>query len=221
LDEFLDQFGLDNAQFFSNAIDTETKGIEVVLTHDTDLGNWGFLTTTLSGAHNETEVENINAPRGISEEVFFSQAQIDNVETGQPQDRFIANFDWGLNGFSANLRFNYYGEVETSFFTCKTQKLPCEGLGIDGPETSVKSDGQLLTDLELAYDFGNGLVAAVGGENIFDEYPDELPNTSVHGFISNGPGVAPGASTPFGVQGVGGNFKYPWESTPFGTGGAF
>lgn len=223
LDEFLGQFGFDNAQFFSNAIDTETKGVEVVVTHDADLGNWGFLTTTLSGAHNETEVEKINAPAGISEDVFFSKAQVDNVETGQPQDRFIANFDWGLNGFSANLRFNYYGEVETSFFSCDGLGLggDCEPLGIDGPQSSVKSDGKWLTDLELAYDFGNGLVAAVGGENIFDEYPDELPKVSSHGFISNGPALAPGADTLSGLQAAGGNFKYPWESTPFGTGGAF
>ncbi|RLA58423.1 MAG: hypothetical protein DRR04_10975 [Gammaproteobacteria bacterium] len=226
LDEFLNQFGFDNAQFFSNAIDTETKGLELVVTHDADFGQYGYLTTTLSGAYNETDVENINAPEGIPDDVFFSQAQVDNVETGQPQERFIANFDWGFDHFSANLRFNYYGDVETSFFTCNSlaggmEDGGCEALGIAGPVNSVKSDGKWLTDIELAYDFGNGLVAAVGGENIFDEFPDKLPKVSSHGFISNGPALAPGAPTPSGLQAVGGNFQYPWESTPFGTGGAF
>jgi iron complex outermembrane recepter protein len=223
LDDFLQQFGFDNAQFFSNAIDTETKGVELVVTHNAQLGKYGYLTTTLSGAYNETSVENINAPAGISEDVFFSQAQIDNVETGQPQERFIADFDWRLDQFSANLRFNYYGDVETSFFSCEGLGLAadCEPLGIAGPQNSVKSDGKLLTDLEFSYDFGNGLVAAIGGENIFDEYPDKLPKVSSHGFISNGPALKPGASTLSGLQAVGGNFQYPWESTPFGTGGAF
>ena len=223
LDEFLNQFGFDNAQFFSNAIDTETKGVELVVTHDTDFGNYGFLTTTLSGAYNETSVESINAPAGIDKDVFFSQAQVDNVETGQPQERFIANFDWAVDRLSANLRLNYYGDVETSFFSCDGLGLggECEALGIDGPQSSVKSDGKLLTDLEFSYDFGHGVVVAVGGENIFDEYPDKLPKVSSHGFISNGPALAPIGGTPSGLQAAGGNFQYPWESTPFGTGGAF
>ena len=108
---------------------------------------------------------------------------------------------------------NRYGKVKTSFFTCQGLGIPtqnpdvCNGaLGID-PSPTVRSSAKWLADLEVRYDFDNGVKLTVGGNNITDEYPDKLPENAVHRFISDSPEF--------------GNYIYPWESTPFGINGAF
>jgi iron complex outermembrane receptor protein len=208
--------GYDGAQFFSNAIDTETTGVDVVAIYDWPLGDYGDLRIIGSYNHSETDVDSINPPAGVAASTIFPKAQVDLTETGQPQDRLMLEFDWIRGSWSADLRFNYFGEVETSFWTCDGLGIPDGGapgnicrdvLGLDDSDT-IKSDGAVLTDLEVRYAFDNGLTLTAGGTNIFDEQPDELRDNAVHRWISDD------------TSGFG-NFDFPWESTPYGTDGSF
>jgi iron complex outermembrane receptor protein len=208
--------GLDSAQFFSNAIDTTTHGADFVTTYDMMLNRWGELTITGTVHFNTTEVDRINAPEGVDIDTIFAPAQVDLVETGQPRERFNLSFDWDLGNLSTTVRLNYYGEVETSFWTCAGLGIPTGGgpgnvcaddLGLsDAPR--IKSDGKFLTDIEVRYYTDSGLNLILGVNNVTDERPDKLADNAVHRWISD-------ASSGFG------NFIYPWESTPFGTDGAF
>ncbi|GAA0204849.1 TonB-dependent receptor [Kangiella japonica] len=211
--DYLNANGYNKGQFFSNAIDTETFGADFVLTYDWGTESWGDYTFTWLSHYNRTEVKEINAPEGVLPETLFSKAQVDNIETGQPRQRLMLGLDWALNNWSSSLKVNRYGKVKTSFFTCQGLGIPtsnpdvCNGvLGID-PSPSVRSSAKWLADLEVRYDFDNGVRLTVGGNNITDEYPDKLPDNAVHRFISDAPEF--------------GNYIYPWESTPFGINGAF
>ena len=211
--DFLNANGYNKGQFFSNAIDTETFGADLVLTYDWGTDDWGDFTFTWLTHYNRTEIKEINAPDGVLPETLFSQAQVDNVETGQPRQRLLLGLDWSINNWSTSLKVNRYGKVKTSFFTCQGLGIPtqnpdvCNGvLGID-PSPEVRSSAKWLADLEVRYDFDNGVTFTIGGNNITDEYPDKLPDNAVHRFISDSPEF--------------GNYIYPWESTPFGINGAF
>ncbi len=50
---------IDQAQFFSNAIDTRTKGIDVILSYSENVGP-GKLTATLAGNYNDMEITKVN-----------------------------------------------------------------------------------------------------------------------------------------------------------------
>ncbi|AOE49145.1 TonB-dependent receptor plug domain-containing protein [Kangiella sediminilitoris] len=211
--DFLNANGYNKGQFFSNAIDTETFGADLVLTYDWGTDAWGDFTFTWLTHYNRTEIKEINAPEGVLPETLFSQAQVDNVETGQPRQRLLLGLDWDINDWSTSLKINRYGKVKTSFFTCQGLGIPtenpdvCNGdLGID-PSPAVRSSAKWLADLEFRYNFDNGVMFTIGGNNITDEYPDKLPQNSAHRFISDAPEF--------------GNYIYPWESTPFGINGAF
>lgn len=51
---------IDQVQFFSNAIDTKTKGIDVILSYSENLGS-GKLTATLAGNYNDMEITRVNS----------------------------------------------------------------------------------------------------------------------------------------------------------------
>ncbi len=74
---------------------------------------------------------------------------------------------------------------------------------------------EILTDIRFAYDFGNGLGINIGGNNIFDEYPDENEiGNSRTGAIENGPNGEIIVDSP-------GVFTYSRRSAPFGFNGAY
>ncbi|WP_262708348.1 TonB-dependent receptor plug domain-containing protein [Chryseobacterium sp. CH21] len=54
-DPRLDQFKVESGRFFANAIDTETKGVDVVVSYDWVLGN-GKLNINLAGNYTETKI---------------------------------------------------------------------------------------------------------------------------------------------------------------------
>lgn len=211
--EALEPLGYAQTQFFTNAIDTKTTGIDLVADYDIDLADWGSVVVTSVIHYNKTEVEAINAPTGIAESMIFDNAQVDLTETGQPRQRFSLSFAWNKDNWDANLRFNRYGKIKTSYFTeSLTGDVPIDvdGDGNDDFVDNARSVGGVwITDLDVSYAFDNGMRFTVGVDNLFDEYPDEL-NVAADG-------------TPLTVPGLitGGSFAYPWEASPFGINGRF
>lgn len=186
-------------QFFTNAIDTQTQGADLVISGDWDLGIHGLLHLNATAHYNKTEVKNISPPAGIEAKVLFSDAQVDLIETGQPRQRLSLVADWALDQWQVRLMLNRYGKVKTSYFT-----EPSLGVDVPGAEDEVhKSGAAWLTDVDISYQITPSIRVAIGANNLFDVQPDKLASDSVPSFIT------------------GGSFVYPWESTPFGIQGAF
>ncbi|TQV76038.1 TonB-dependent receptor [Exilibacterium tricleocarpae] len=186
-------------QFFANAVDSTTEGIDFVAHHLRDLGGLGVLDIHTALHYNKTELDGIQVPATIDPDAFFSQAQIDLIETGQPRQRATVGVDWRKGRWRSSLRFNRYGRVRTSYFTEVNLRVDVPG----GEDLQHNTKAEWLLDVDLSYRFGNGLTLALGANNALDVFPDELEPGNVPGFIS------------------GGSFVYPWESSPFGINGAF
>jgi iron complex outermembrane receptor protein len=101
-----------------------------------------------------------------------------------------------LDDWSFNLALQHYGEYTT----------------VDTGSQTYGSE--LLTDLRIAYDFGNGVTANISGVNIFDVTPDEVTNSgSRGGSFESAPGLEDLASSTV--------FRYSRRSAPFGFNGAY
>jgi iron complex outermembrane receptor protein len=182
----LDPFDAGQVQFFTNAIDTQTDGLDVVAVYDWDFG--GASSLSLEGAFhfNKTEVQ---ARRSSSEilppEVLFDQAQVTLIEEGQPGERFVLGATYRRSSWRANVRFNYFGEVSGEGFTGIKQTW----------------DGKWLTDVSVTVPFFEEKVSlTVGGLNVFDVYPDEWDEEA--GFPFRQLGFRYGWETlPFGING--------------------
>jgi iron complex outermembrane receptor protein len=193
--DLLRPFGANSGRFFTNAIDTVTKGVEATASYRFGLGSAGTL--RLGGAYSgpigaKTDTQNpyyathivgtIATPPQLSglEATLFDRIERRRIECGQPKDNFRLSGDWSRSGWSASLRTSRYGEY-CSF-------------------TASPADDQIygakwLTDLEAAWS-ARRFTVRVGAQNLFDEFPDL--NTPVNSF--NGIQTYPGHS-PFGMNG--------------------
>jgi len=200
LGDALEAVGAGAAQFFLNGADTETEGVDLVVTYTGIELFGGNLDVTLAGNHTETDVTDIYTSGGLAAvdpEVVFSEQDISIIEEWQPEDRVNLTFNYSLNRFMANLSVNRFGEYTV----------------LDGGEQTF--DAVYVTDLRLQYIFDNGLGFNVGGNNIFDEYPDENEiGNSRGGTLERTPGGDILVSSP-------GVFDYSRRSAPFGFNGAY
>jgi len=182
----LDPIGVGQVLLFTNAIDTQTDGLDVVMLYDWRLGSEALL--SLEGALHFNDVE-VTARRSSSSilppDVLFDSAQVTLIEEGQPGEHYTLSGTLFSGPWTANLRFNYFGSVAGEGFT---------------PGFKQTWSGEWLTDLSLGYRFTDDLTFTIGGLNIFDEYPDEWDTVNAFPFPQLG--FTYGWETlPFGING--------------------
>jgi iron complex outermembrane receptor protein len=202
LDAALIQAGAGKGQFFLNGADTETEGVDIVATYAGIEIIGGDLDLTLAANFTETDVTNLFTPADsglepVDVEDVFSEQDISIIEEWQPEDRISFNALYSRNALSVNLALNRYGEYTVT----------------DGNRQTYGAE--LLTDINIAYAFDNGITVRVAGNNIFDVTPDvnKIGNSRT-GAIEDGPG----GSIIVDSDGV---FEFSRRSAPFGFNGAY
>ncbi len=180
----LESYGLrdfNGAQFYTNAVDTRTRGVDLVAEYRADYGRFGRVRWNAAYNYNETELRDVDnqVVLGTEYRVFGHSAQ-GYLLRGNPRDKVILGADWRQGGWGVNLRATRYGEVTQPGSTASTDRT---------------FSAKWIADLGVDYTFGNGLNLAVGANNLFDTYPDKIGITS-----STGLG-AYGYISPFGFGG--------------------
>jgi len=156
--------GVNSAQFFSNAIDTETEGVDVVMAYIHALASGAKLRATMAANWNQTEVVgNVRTPARLAsyDATIFDRIERERMETAQPRNAANLGLNYTRSAFAYNLRFNYFGSVKT-----------VESNNPDAGRDQVHS-GEILTDLNLSYTLRDSFTIQLGGNNIFDIKPDE------------------------------------------------
>lgn len=202
LDAALASANANSAQFFLNAADTTTQGVDLVLTHSRTLLR-GALNLSLAANYTETKIDSVASPDslanvpGIGELVFTSQDR-SILEEWQPESRINLTGDWISGPFGVNLAINHFGEYTV------------EEAGRNRQTFGAKT----LLDLQLRYVFDNGVSLRIGGNNIFGTTPDR--NTI--GQARGGRIVDSAGNVIVDSPGV---FQFSRRSAPFGFNGAF
>ena len=188
--------GATAARFFTNAIDTETRGYDLVANYQRGAFG-GQLDLSAAYSNNETEiVGEVQTPSQLSGlgEVLFDRIERRRVECGQPEDNIRLLQSYTRGSLNVTTRQARYGEYCS--FTALVSGQPLDD--------QVFSE-EWLADLEASYRWANYLFA-IGAENLFDNFPDEN-----RVFRPNGAFTAPSNN---------GMFKYPSHS-PFGMNGRY
>ncbi|WP_372015732.1 TonB-dependent receptor plug domain-containing protein [Pseudoxanthomonas sp. 10H] len=172
-------------RYFTNAIDTTTRGVDVVGTYRWDLDG-SDLALTAGYNWNETEIDRIAAnPPSLAaidpNAVRFGRAEIGRITEGSPHDKFFLNGVWNLGNWSFNATATRYGE-----FTVRHNTVPAQDQTFD-PEWTL--------DLAVSYALDRWEFT-VGGDNVFNAYPDEVL------YANSSSGQLPySSSSPFGFNG--------------------
>jgi len=182
----LSPFGASAARFFLNGVDTKTRGVDVVATYRLDPQPWGSLNLTASGNVNDFEVtktpltKQTILPTPVS---LFARQAVYRFERGTPKYKVGAQADWSLDNWGGTARVTYYGDVLSPGTTD-------DGLN----DTHVGAHA--IVDLEGRYKLPHNVTAAIGANNLFDEYPDQVPKNL------DTTGAGPWSSfSPFGFNG--------------------
>jgi len=197
----LQQTGAVSANYFSNAVDLTTKGIDLIVTYQTSL-NDGQFGITFAGNVNDTEIDSVNTPSGIPSTVTLDNNKRDFITDSQPHERGTLSFDYEKGDWSAMIRANYFGETEVSFFGNNHIGLP----GFLSPTGSFKPtsvvEAATLIDVNLDYQVSETLTFSIGVNNLFDVTPDELSDDEALEFISKKAFQFPLRAVPYGFDGL-------------------
>jgi iron complex outermembrane receptor protein len=184
------QANASQAAFFTNSVDTETKGIDIVVDHRMPISTNMKLTNTLSFTFSETEVTGTNIPAAIVSagltETFFDATSRIYLESAVPntQGTLANNLSIG-DDWNIFLRNTYFGEVE-------------EATNNIDPMVDRLYGGKIITDLSVSRNLSANSILTIGANNLLDVYPDEADDA----FRSSGRFIYSRRSKQFGVGGL-------------------
>jgi len=162
--------GYDEVQIFSNAVNTSTQGIDVVLNYVREVGNDGQLTLALAANFNDTEVDSINVLPGLTEDELVDGRDLVFMTDGAPKSKVIMTAGYQLSNWDFLVRVTNFGEVKDPRTT-----------NLDGDPQTFSS--QTVTDLSLTGRITDQFSVTLGVNNAFDVYPDMLIKPQVRGEV--------------------------------------
>ena len=167
LDNLLRQANATAASFFANAIDTESKGIDAVVTWDLAIANSSKLKNTFSATLSKTkQVGDINASQVLEDAglvgTYFPEDSRVYLEEAVPRTKFNLSHMLNMDKFNFFLRNVYFGEVTEATTTVANQQV---------------FGTKVVTDLSIGYKATDALTITVGANNLLDIYPDRAEDS--------------------------------------------
>jgi iron complex outermembrane receptor protein len=183
-------FGAGVARFFINGVDTQTEGVDVVARYrlaTEGAGRWDFIA---AGNWNSTDIEDLPSlnvidnicagqPAPCTPPVLFGRINTLTFEEGTPDSKLSLAVDWsipvGASTLGVNLKGTQYGDVLEP--GAPTNAEIAAGLS---DARDLELEGDTLVDLALNAKFMEGkLGLTLGADNLFDQYPNRVPNNRV------------------------------------------
>nr|WP_317048638.1 TonB-dependent receptor [Chryseobacterium carnipullorum] len=162
---------VNGAQFFTNAIDTETKGVDVVISHNARFS--GFkLENSFAANISETRKVGDTHSSGLLqspnlEKIYFSEKSRVYLEEAVPRVKASLSHSLSWKNATVYLRNTYFGKVTGA------DVIDANGDGITGFNEHQQIGDKIITDLSLGYQFTKNVGLTVGVNNLFDIYPDK------------------------------------------------
>lgn len=163
---------IEQAEYFINAADTETKGFDLVADYSRTIGDLGKFGLTLAFNYSRTKVTDVVATpsqlfaaNGTSllgaGSVFFGGDKIGELEVLQPHTKLVSTVSWQKGIFGVSLTATRYGK-----YTQRTAAGDDRYFG-----------AKIITDASVSARVTDFATLSVGATNLFDVRPE-----------TNGPG---------------------------------
>jgi iron complex outermembrane receptor protein len=156
--------GIDSVNFFTNLVDTRTRGADLVGAWRTEAGS-GALTVTGAFTYAKTTLRDVrdNPPQLAAlgfDDTLFGVEERNTLLDAAPRQRAVGSVTWANDDWTLLGRVTRHGSTTRVF-----------NFG-GGFEPAQTYGAKYQLDAEAEYRFGNGVSLALGGSNLTDEYPD-------------------------------------------------
>jgi iron complex outermembrane receptor protein len=173
-----------SAQYFTNAIDTDTKGVDVIGSYRWRTATAGDFRFTAAFNYNDTRITHvISNPSALSSlgpsYILFDRVAQGYLTKGIPKTKLALSENWRYGDFEFNIQEVYYGKFS-----------------VLGTTTSLDRtfSGAWIVNPSIKYNFTRNVNFVVGADNIFNHYPpataifvpaqgyNQYPRTSPYGW---------------------------------------
>ena len=152
-----------SGQYYTNAIDTRTKGIDIVATYrlNTDYGDFN-----LNAGFNKNEtkirsiVENPAVLAALGDIEIFDRSKQSSLTDSIPDSKITLGLGWDYGRFSTNVRGTRFGSYTVRNAT--------------NPAADYDVDPAWIADLELGFKVTEKFTVFAGANNLFNEYPEQI-----------------------------------------------
>ena len=194
MDSILNLLNLDvnRVSFFTNAINTRTIGLDIVLTSNLSLPD-ATLTIIFGANFSKTSVfgkiksaGNLT-PTTQNTNTLFNRYEKIRIEREQPTNKIILSFKYKTKRLEYLVRNTHFGKTQIA--------------NINNPDNLMLDEffsAKLITDVSISYKWKSWMTIKSGINNLFNVYPDRIKN-----YENTGEGM----------------FIYGQEGTPFGFNG--
>ncbi|WP_223601209.1 TonB-dependent siderophore receptor [Chryseobacterium sp. GVT01B] len=167
--EAYDQLGINAAQFFTNAIDTETKGLDVVISHNVRFSGVKLDNNFAINLNKTRQVGDIHSAGLLQspqlEKVYFSEKSRIYLEEAVPRVKASLSHTLSWKDATFYLRNTYFGKVTGA------DVIDVNGDGIIDFNEHQQIGDKIITDISAAYQFTKNVGLTLGVNNLFDIYP--------------------------------------------------
>lgn len=157
-------------QYYANAFDTRTKGLDLVVDYAQQLGQYGRLRYNVGANWNKASITELKANPaqlqglGLSR---FDRTELGGITDLTPKSKYILGLNWQVSDWDIGLRTTRYGSVK---------KLGSSKGGVD-----ESFGAKWITDVDVTYALTDNVRVSLGADNVFDVYPDKHTVTDVSG----------------------------------------
>jgi iron complex outermembrane receptor protein len=157
-----------SVQYFANAANTRTRGLDFVADYTTDLGASGKIRWDAAVNFNDTKVTKVGTDGNGN--VLLNAQQRAFISTSFPKNKVIAGFNWSLGDWSLGVHETRFGEA--------TSQLTYYSGPFANSVTRFREFPQparYTTDVVVGWQATKKIRLALGANNLFNAKPKEIP----------------------------------------------
>ena len=176
-------------QFFINAVNTKTNGVDLVFDYSNIEVGEGRFGANLAMNFNNTTIEGAVANPSILEAggyQIFNHRESMRITDARPKSKVALGLNYNVNKFDMAFNNTRFGEVTVAGETAVDDQV---------------HEAKVVSDLAFGYDFTDNFRVSFTANNIFDVYPDILHD---------------GTNGNVDLRSAGGRFDYSSEVTQMG-----
>jgi iron complex outermembrane recepter protein len=163
----LKKLNIGAAQFFTNAVNTTSRGADAILTYSISFSGQQALKFSVASNFNDMVIDKIYTNQKLQgkENIYFGLREQYFLLASAPKSKINFGIDYSKGNFFTDLKFTRFGKVELINWSDNGDNV------VDPGELDVYHP-KITTDLSVGYNLRN-FTFTLGGLNIMNTYPDK------------------------------------------------